>query len=318
MQDACIDTRSNYFPTGSPSCGAAGAAADTSTSTCEAVRDGGPPGTWITASSVVKPGSSAAATAFDSGNVSVGWLGRKKREDKGVFLPDPKQKQKQTHPFPPPFILQTLFPSQVCTSTSKAYFYIQWDPTLCPGKQPPAPRLVAQTGANYKGPSCKRKGESMTQGRAPATAYRGGDVSSTQKKGGFSFWWAILIAAGILGMCALVAVLARRAAAKPPPVVGTGGGPGVQMAGVPPPPPPSGGAGMMAGGPPPPGAYVPGGAPPPPPAVGGAGAGGAGGVQYSFAPAGGAAGGATPGVPLTGATDGGGKPPGVGGGYPKI
>lgn len=309
MQDACIDTRSNYFPTGSPSCGAAGAAADTSTSTCEAVRDGGPAGAWITASSVVKPGSSAAATAFDSGNVSV--FGREERED--GFWTRPEKKTKTTSPSSPLPSLQTLFPShsQVCTSTSKAYFYIQWDPTLCPGKQPPAPRLMAQTGANYKGPSCKRKGESMTQGRAPATAYRGGDVSSTQKKGGFSFWWAILIAAGILGMCALVAVMARRAAAKPPPVVGTGGGgPGVQMAGVPAPPPP----GTMAGGPPPPGSFVPGGPPPPPAAAAG---GGAGGVQYSFAPPGGAAG-ATPGVLLTGATDGGGKPPGVGSGYPKI
>lgn len=73
MQDACIDTRANYFPTDAPSCGASGAAIDTSTATCEAVRDGAPAGTWIDASTVVKPGSSAAATAFDSGNVS--WCG---------------------------------------------------------------------------------------------------------------------------------------------------------------------------------------------------------------------------------------------------
>ena len=78
MQGACVSTRDNNFPSGPPTnCSAAGTAADTSTATCEAVRDSAPAGTWVSATDIL-----ASGAEFDSGNVREGergWEGSEAR-----------------------------------------------------------------------------------------------------------------------------------------------------------------------------------------------------------------------------------------------
>lgn len=214
----------------------------------------------------------------------------------------------------------------ICNPGGEGFFFIVYDDAECnPGKTPPAPKLVATTGAAYRGPSCNRGAFSRSAAAGSPATYRPGGLAPTAKTGvGIGTALLILLLAG--GACAAVFFMFKKSQANQSAAgAGGAGGPsGVQMGA------PNGGP------PPPPGSYVPGGAPaagaampppPPPPAAGGA----PGGVQYSFAPGKDGAGAQpsaaapagskpTSSVPLPGGSDavaGAGKPPG-GVSYPKV
>ena len=226
----------------------------------------------------------------------------------------------------------------ICNPGGEGFFFIVYDDAECnPGKTPPAPKLVATTGAKYRGPSCNRAAFSS------GSSYRGGGGGglTAPARTGVGIGTALLILLLAGGACAAVFFMFKKSQANQ---AGAGAGAGgVQMGGAPsggggalPPPPP----------PPPPGSYFPGapaaGAAARP--AGAAGAGAPGGVQYSFAPGKGDGGKATTtaaataasaappagskpsaatssaSVPLPGGSDavaGAGKPPG-GVSYPKV
>lgn len=219
----------------------------------------------------------------------------------------------------------------ICNPGGEGFFFIVYDDAECnPGKTPPAPKLVATTGAAYRGPSCNRaafSGASRSGSYSGSGSSQRGLAAPAKTGVGIGTAFLILLLAG--GACAAVFFMFKKSQAASS---AAGGPAGVQM-GAP--------NGVMGGGPPPPpGSYVPGGVPAagaaaPPPPAGGAGGAAPGGVQYSFAPGkddgapkpaavgkptAAAAAAPSSSVPLPGGSDavaGAGKPPG-GVSYPKV
>ena len=103
----------------------------------------------------------------------------------------------------------------ICNPGSEGFFFIVYDDAECnPGKTPPAPKLVATTGAAYRGPSCNRA--AFSSGSSSSSSYRsssGGGLAAPARTGvGVGTALLILLLAG--GACAAVFFMFKKSQAN--------------------------------------------------------------------------------------------------------